>query len=137
MHYLRPLRVGVCVGGGGGDFSKILSFYVKVLCNGLSGELSCTRNGLVKLLDGNGVACSPSRKNRRMDDLRFYFHFNSILVISGLQDGGNKKMCAMGYHLRLERFPLPAGPESGTPKSVGQRFTHLATRAPSQENDQL
>ena len=69
-----------------------------------------------------------------MDDLRFYVHFNSILVISGQQDGGNKKMCAMGYH---GRFPLPAGPESGTPKSVGQRFTHLATRAPSQENDQL
>ena len=36
---------------------------------------------------------------------------NSISVISGQWEGKTEKLCAMESHLRLERFPPPAGLE--------------------------
>ena len=39
-------------------------------------------------------------------------------------------MCAMELRLRLKRSPPQAGIEPGTARSVGQRLTHWATRAP-------
>ena len=55
-----------------------------------------------------------------MDDLRFYVLFNSISVISGRCMGDNERQCAMEPCLRSERFPLQAGLETGTARSVLQ-----------------
>ena len=40
-----------------------------------------------------------------MDDLRFYVLFNSIFVISGRWEGDYETLCAVDFHLSLERFP--------------------------------
>ena len=65
-----------------------------------------------------------------IDDLRFYAPFNSISTISGQWLGDYGKMCAMEPRLRSERFSPPARLKLGTSRSVGQRLTHSATRAP-------
>ena len=41
----------------------------------------------------------------------------------------NERLCAMEPRLRLKRFPPPAGLESETARSAGQRLTYLATGA--------
>ena len=48
-----------------------------------------------------------------MDDLRFYVLFNSISVISGRWADDNERLCAMGPRLRLRRFRLERGSNSG------------------------
>ena len=48
-----------------------------------------------------------------MDDLRFYVLSNSISVISGRLDVDNERLCAMVHRLRLRRFRLERGPNSG------------------------
>ena len=44
-----------------------------------------------------------------MDDLPFYFLFNSISVISGQWADDDERLCAMEPHLGLRRFPLKRG----------------------------
>ena len=48
-----------------------------------------------------------------MDDLRFYVLFNSISVISGRWADDNERLCAMEPRLRLRRFRLERGSNSG------------------------
>ena len=48
-----------------------------------------------------------------MDDLRFYFLFNSISVISRRWADDNERLCAMKTLLRLERSPPQAGLDPG------------------------
>ena len=48
-----------------------------------------------------------------MDDLRFYAVFNSISVISGRCADDNEKLCSMEPRLRLKRFRLERGSNSG------------------------
>ena len=48
-----------------------------------------------------------------MDDLQFYILFNSISVISGHLADDNERLCAMESCLRLRRFPLNGGSNSG------------------------
>ena len=48
-----------------------------------------------------------------IDDLRFYVLFNSISVISGRCKVDNEKFCAMEHRLRLRRFCLEQGSNSG------------------------
>ena len=62
--------------------------------------------------------------------LQFYVLFNSISVISGPCLDDNERLCVMESRLLLERFPPQVGTEPGTARSVGQRLTHRATRAP-------
>ena len=64
---------------------------------------------------------------------RFLRLINSISVISGLWMNNNERLCAMKPRLRLKRFPPPAGLESETARSAGQRLTYLATGAPAEE----
>ena len=51
--------------------------------------------------------------NGWMDDLRFYVLFNSISVISGRWADDNERLCAMEPRLRLRRFCLERGSNSG------------------------
>ena len=51
--------------------------------------------------------------NGWMDDLRFYVLFNSISVISGRWADDNERLCAMEPRLRLRRFRLERGSNSG------------------------
>ena len=60
-----------------------------------------------------------------MDHLRFYTPSNSISVISGLWEGDIERLSAMKPCLRFERFPSPAGLESGTVRPAAQRLTKL------------
>ena len=46
-------------------------------------------------------------------DLRFYVLFNSISVISGRRADDNDRICAMEPRLRLRRFRLERGSNSG------------------------
>ena len=48
-----------------------------------------------------------------MHDLRFYVLFNSISVISRRLAGDNERLCAMEPHIRLRRFRLERGSNSG------------------------
>ena len=48
-----------------------------------------------------------------MDDLPFYVLFNSISVISGQWADDNERLCAMEPCLRLRRFRLRRGSNSG------------------------
>ena len=48
-----------------------------------------------------------------MDDLQFYVHFNNISVISGRRADDNERLCAMEPRLRLRRFRLERGSNSG------------------------
>ena len=48
-----------------------------------------------------------------MDDLRLYVLFNSISVISGQWADDNERRCAMEFRLRLRRFCLEQGSNSG------------------------
>ena len=51
--------------------------------------------------------------DRWMDDLGFYDLFNNISVISGPWADDNKRLCAMEHYLRLRRFRLEWGLNSG------------------------
>ena len=42
-----------------------------------------------------------------MNDLLFYFIFNSISVISGQWDGDNERLCTVEPCLHLESFLFP------------------------------
>ena len=53
-----------------------------------------------------------------MDDLPFYFLFNSISVISGRWLDDNERLWAMEPCLWLERFPPQAGIEPRTARSA-------------------
>ena len=48
-----------------------------------------------------------------MDDLQFYVLFNSISVISGRWADDNERLCAMEPRLRVRRFRLERGSNSG------------------------
>ena len=48
-----------------------------------------------------------------MDDLQFYILFNYISVISGRWVDANERLSAMEPHLRLRRFRLERGLNSG------------------------
>ena len=48
-----------------------------------------------------------------MDVLRYYVRLNSISVISGRWVDANERLCAMKPRLRLRRFRLEQGPNSG------------------------
>ena len=48
-----------------------------------------------------------------MDDLRFYILINSVSVISGRWVVDNERLCAMELRLRLRRFCLEQGSNSG------------------------
>ena len=48
-----------------------------------------------------------------MDDLRFYVLFNSILVISGLFEGDNERLCAMEPCSGWKDFCLQQGSNPG------------------------
>ena len=54
-----------------------------------------------------------SRNRWMMDDLWFYVLFNSVSVISGRWPDDNERLCAMEPHLRLRRFRLERGSNSG------------------------
>ena len=66
----------------------------------------------------------------------FYVLFNIISVISGRWADANERLCAMEPRLRLRRFHLERGSNSG---SVGQRSTHWTTGVrliyPNQKRD--
>ena len=49
----------------------------------------------------------------RIDGLQFYVIFNSISVISGRWTDDNERLCAMGSRLRLRKFRLERGSNSG------------------------
>ena len=51
--------------------------------------------------------------DRWMDDLRFYVLFNSVSVISGRWADDSETLCAMEPRLRLRRFRLERGSNSG------------------------
>ena len=48
-----------------------------------------------------------------MNDLRFYVLFNSISAISGRLADDNERLCAIESRLRLGRFRLEQGSNSG------------------------
>ena len=48
-----------------------------------------------------------------MNDLHFYVPFNNISVISGQWADDNERLCAIEPHLRLRRFCLKQGSNSG------------------------
>ena len=64
-------------------------------------------------------------KNGWMGVLQFYVLFNSVTVISGRWEVGNESLCAVELRLRLRRFRLERGSNSGTASSVGQRLTNV------------
>ena len=49
------------------------------------------------------------------DQLRFYFHFNRISVISGQWNGKHERPCAMKRRLASEKISPSAGFEPETP----------------------
>ena len=51
--------------------------------------------------------------NGWMDDLRFYVLFKCISVISGRREVDNERLCAMEPRLRLRRFCIEQGSNSG------------------------
>ena len=62
--------------------------------------------------------------NSRMDDLRFYVIFNSILVISGRWEDANNRLFEMDFPFTVEKISPRAGLKLGTARSVDQRLTH-------------
>ena len=62
-----------------------------------------------------------------MDDLLFYVLANSISVVSGRWEGDDERLCAV----ESKRFPLPAGLEPGSARSMDQTLTYWAIGAPT------
>ena len=63
-----------------------------------------------------------------MDDLRFYVFFNTISVISGRWADDNERLCAMELHLRLRRFRLEPGSNSGPGLSLWKIYTEFVKK---------
>ena len=59
------------------------------------------------------LGINPIALFQYLDDLRFYVLSNSISVISGQVTDDNERLCAMKPRLRVRRFRLEQGSDSG------------------------
>ena len=67
-----------------------------------------------------------------MDDLRFYVLFNGVSVISGQWEVDNERLCAMELRLRLSRFRLERGSNSGIEDNSKIVFSSPEPKAPGE-----